>query len=66
MHVILCSLLYVSHQLRNRGILVSTYVFHKKKIPVSIIKMYTRLLPFTVFRGTSGFKEASLTLAKLS
>ena len=66
MHVILCSLLYVSHQLRNCGILVSTYVFHKKKIPVSIIKMYTRLLPFTVFRGTSGFKEASLTLAKLS
>ena len=40
--------------------------FIKKKIPVSIIKMYTRLLPFTVFRGTSGFKEASLTLAKLS
>ena len=44
----------------------SQHVFHKKKIPVSIIKMYTRLLPFTVFRGTSGFKEASLTLAKLS
>ena len=44
----------------------SQHMYFIKKIPVSIIKMYTRLLPFTVFRGTSGFKEASLTLAKLS
>ena len=63
MHVILCSLLYVSHQLRNCGTLV---IYLIKKIPVSIIEMYTRLLPFRVFRGPSGFKEASLTLVTLS
>ena len=42
------------------------YTALKICIPVSILKLYIRLLPFRVFRGPSGFKVASLTLVKLS
>ena len=67
----ICILYFAVYSMFHNNLEIVVYwsqyrYFIKKKITVRIIKMYTRLLPFRVFRGPSGFKEASLTLVKLS